>query len=271
MQMTGVTRRELRLARELAEAQAKAQFKVKRRSHTRSRLTKTAATLTATGGLLFTMAVPSYAVDPVTAASTNLVAKTASDDQPAESADSDQPATDAETTVAAGQKFSVADDEKADSDDLGLDRNDADAKDPVKADDNTTSAGTDADSDDSGDDSDSDSGSQNFSSSSLLSYGAKYLGVPYVWGGTTPSGFDCSGFTAWVFRKQGIHLPHSSSAQAHMGKRVSASQAKPGDLLAIPGHVGIYVGNGRIMHAPKPGSRVKVQKMWGANWKYIRL
>ena len=87
----------------------------------------------------------------------------------------------------------------------------------------------------------------------------KYLGVRYVYGGSTPSsGFDCSGLTAYVYRQIGINLPHQSGAQAAYGRRVSSAQAQPGDLVWHPGHVGIYIGNGQMIHAPRPGKSVEI-------------
>ena len=65
------------------------------------------------------------------------------------------------------------------------------------------------------------------------------MGVPYRWGGTSPSGWDCSGFTQYVYGKNGIDLPRNTSAQKNAGKVISAKQAKPGDLVWIPGHIGI--------------------------------
>ncbi len=99
-------------------------------------------------------------------------------------------------------------------------------------------------------------------SNGVVGYAQAFHGVPYVYGGSTPSGFDCSGFTAYVYRAFGVYLPHSSGAQAGYGTPVSASQAKPGDLVVMPGHVGIYAGNGYIVHAPAPGQSVKTQKIW---------
>lgn len=87
----------------------------------------------------------------------------------------------------------------------------------------------------------------------------KYLGTPYVYGGTSPSGFDCSGFTQYVYRQAGINLPRTSGSQSRAGQYVSLSNIKSGDLLYGPGHVGIYLGNGQYIHAPVPGQSVRIQ------------
>ena len=86
------------------------------------------------------------------------------------------------------------------------------------------------------------------------------IGKPYVWGATGPSGFDCSGLMVWSYRQAGISLPRTSSAQRHAGRQVPLSQAQPGDLVTYRGdasHVGIYAGNGQVIHAPYPGARVR--------------
>ncbi|WP_042345496.1 C40 family peptidase [Bacillus massiliigorillae] len=99
------------------------------------------------------------------------------------------------------------------------------------------------------------------SASSVISIAKQYLGVPYVWGGTTPSGFDCSGFTSYVFRAVGVSLPRVSSAQQNVGTQVSTSSVQPGDLVFMgkPAyHVGIYIGGGQYIHAPQTGDVVKI-------------
>ncbi len=84
------------------------------------------------------------------------------------------------------------------------------------------------------------------------------LGAPYVWGGASPStGFDCSGFTMWVYGQAGHYLPHSSNAQAGYGTPVPASQVAAGDLLVWSGHVAIYAGGNQIIHAATSGKPVK--------------
>jgi cell wall-associated NlpC family hydrolase len=92
----------------------------------------------------------------------------------------------------------------------------------------------------------------------------KQRGVPYHWGGTSPrTGFDCSGFTRWVYAHVGVSLPHSSYAQFRMGHRVSLSRLKPGDLLFFygVGHVGMYIGHGRYIDAPESGERVHIKSL----------
>jgi peptidoglycan DL-endopeptidase CwlO len=93
----------------------------------------------------------------------------------------------------------------------------------------------------------------------------RYLGVPYVWGGASPSGFDCSGFVMYVYAQVGVSLPHYTGAQWNVGVPVSRSDLQPGDLVFFDGlgHVGIYIGGGQFIHAPHTGTVVQISSLSG--------
>jgi cell wall-associated NlpC family hydrolase len=97
----------------------------------------------------------------------------------------------------------------------------------------------------------------------VVRYARKFVGVRYRWGGMSPrSGFDCSGFVAFVYRHFRIKLPHYTVAQLAEGRHVARRRIRPGDLLFFGlGHVGLYVGHGRFIHAPHPGGRVRVESL----------
>ena len=105
----------------------------------------------------------------------------------------------------------------------------------------------------------------------VVEIAARYVGVPYVYGGTTPDGFDCSGFTSYVYAQLGITLPRTSSDQRYAGVEVPRDQAQPGDLVWSPGHIGIYAGDGMMIDAPRPGKTVQFRTMWQSNPIFIRV
>jgi cell wall-associated NlpC family hydrolase len=91
----------------------------------------------------------------------------------------------------------------------------------------------------------------------------QFLGVPYRWGGADPSGFDCSGFSMYVYAKVGVSLPHHAASQYGMGSPVSRSELQAGDLVFFNGlgHMGIYIGGGQFIHAPHTGDVVKISSL----------
>ena len=106
------------------------------------------------------------------------------------------------------------------------------------------------------------------SGSSVVSYAMQFVGNPYVWGGTSlTNGIDCSGFTMQVYARYGVGLPHHAASQSAYGKRISASEAKPGDLFfygsgSSISHVGIYIGNGQIVHASNARTGIKISNAY---------
>jgi cell wall-associated NlpC family hydrolase len=100
---------------------------------------------------------------------------------------------------------------------------------------------------------------------------AQYLGVPYVWGGESPAGFDCSGLVAYVYAQLGISLPHYTVSQWNATIPIPTSDLQPGDLVFFDGlgHVGIYIGGGSFIHAPHTGTVVQVSSLYGWGGSFV--
>ncbi|WP_029068295.1 C40 family peptidase [Jonesia quinghaiensis] len=112
---------------------------------------------------------------------------------------------------------------------------------------------------------------QSVSGNAVLEIASRYVGVPYVSGGSSPSGFDCSGFTSYVYAQLGISLPRTSSQQRYAGTVVSRADAKPGDLIWTPGHIAIYAGGNMQIDAPQPGKTIQFRSIWQSNPTFIRV
>jgi len=105
----------------------------------------------------------------------------------------------------------------------------------------------------------------------LIERAKQFIGTPYKWGGSGPLGFDCSGLTQYLYREMGIDLPRVSFQQAASGPRISLDKLRPGDLVAWDNssrnngadHIAIYIGNGQVIEAPKPGTPVRIASVNG--------
>lgn len=104
----------------------------------------------------------------------------------------------------------------------------------------------------------------------IVSTARRGIGVRYRLGGTTRSGWDCSGFTRWVYKQHGVSLPRTSSAQRRAGRVVSKASARPGDLVCWSGHVGIYAGGNQVIDAGNRRTNTSQRKIWGRP-RFVRV
>lgn len=110
---------------------------------------------------------------------------------------------------------------------------------------------------------------QAIAGSAVIAYASKFVGTPYRSGGSSPAGFDCSGFVSYVYAHFGVSLPRSSGAYYNVGTRVSSP--KPGDIIVTPGHVGLYAGKNLQIDAPVPGKTLQFRAIWQKNPTYVRV
>lgn len=109
-----------------------------------------------------------------------------------------------------------------------------------------------------------------------LRIAATKKGVPYKWGGTGPSGFDCSGLVQYSYRRAGKKLPRTAAAQYHRTRKIARAERKRGDLVFFHSgrnvyHVGIYAGRGKVLHAPRTGAVVRLETIWTNSVWYGRV
>jgi len=231
--------------------------------------------MTVTAGLFGTVALPAFALDPDDAATTTTAAgpvaldgQTLSVDAAATGADAtraDWSATSQATLDAAAAAAALAAQQQAEAASAAAAASSSTAS-------TTSSAGS------AGTTSSRSVATEAIASSStgqaaVYQTALQYVGTPYVFGGATPAGFDCSGFVMYVYAKFGVSLPHSVGAQAARGTTISAAEARPGDIVVFNdgSHDGFYAGNGMILDAPKPGGYVSVRPLWSSAVHYVRF
>ena len=157
----------------------------------------------------------------------------------------------------AEQEALLAAQREAQAEDSDSDSEDSDDEDEDDSGDDTSDSGEDKEKDE--EETTKPSSSGGGKGQQIADFACKYIGNPYVAGGTSlTNGADCSGFVMAVFQAFGYSLPRSSYAQSGVGKSVSYSEAQPGDIIYYGGHVGIYIGNGQIVHASTERSGIKI-------------
>ncbi|RHA43983.1 C40 family peptidase [Cellulomonas rhizosphaerae] len=112
---------------------------------------------------------------------------------------------------------------------------------------------------------------QSVSGNAVLEVAARYVGTPYVSGGSAPGGFDCSGFVSYVFKQLGISLPRTSGGIRAVGTVISRADAKPGDLIWTPGHIAIYAGGNQQIDSPRPGKTIQFRGIWQRSPVFLRV
>ena len=117
------------------------------------------------------------------------------------------------------------------------------------------------------------SGSTKNPADQAAAYAQTMIGKPYKYGGSTPKGFDCSGLVLYSYKQAGVALPHSTEKQRSTSRRIKVAELRPGDLLFFHqegkkyGHVAIYAGNGKFVHAPSSGKSVRTDRLDNPYWK----
>lgn len=112
---------------------------------------------------------------------------------------------------------------------------------------------------------------QSVAGNAVLEIAAQYVGTPYVSGGSTPAGFDCSGFVSYVYGQLGISLPRTSGGIKAAGTVISRADAQPGDLIWSPGHISIYAGGDSQIDSPRPGKTIQFRAIWQSAPVFIRI
>lgn len=111
----------------------------------------------------------------------------------------------------------------------------------------------------------------NFSLDQVVSVALQYVGVPYRYGGADPSGFDCSGYVMFVYAQFGIELPHSAAGIGASGTPIAIADALPGDIVIMPGHTGIYMGDGNFIDSGDYGDLIHVRPIYDSNYYIVRV
>jgi cell wall-associated NlpC family hydrolase len=112
--------------------------------------------------------------------------------------------------------------------------------------------------------------------STIIAIAARYVGTPYRYGGTTPAGFDCSGFVRYVFAQVGVSLPRTANEQMNASRRISRSEARPGDLVFFVSggrayHNGIYAGGTMMYDSPRSGKSLQKREIWSSSVVFARV